>query len=318
MSDEPAAPEPNVDATLWFIPSDCEGKHYLLGNPHTFRGRMSAWCPTKRTGYCVSASQIRDASPEARVWVAGFLAGNEPRPPQDFDDQTNFGSAEYARWVEQVESFRLTGTWNPPTVNVDSLSAEAVRACETLFRFPDIFAGRVGHPLAGRSVDDLLEGLDYATLRRAIDRYALMAFVERHPECIEAWQGYSADKRTPGGFYFLSDQCQVGSVEAGGVRTDALTFDSAAEACATYILRELDYWAALSERGRVRPPASTAEHSLRLDEETARFLFDALYALGEHEAAGAPIPKNDRRGSEVLGRLLYALGRHLGRHGRLA
>ena len=310
--------EPNVDAALWFVPSDCEGKHYLVGNPHTFRGRMRAWCPTTRTGYCVSANQIRDASPEARAWVAGFLAGNEPRPPQDFDDQTDFGSAEYIRWVEQVEEFRRTGTWTPPTVSVDSLSADVVRACETLCRFPDIFAGRIAHPLAGRSMDALLEGLDYATLRRALDHYSLTAFVERHPECIDAWQGYSADKRTTGGFYFLSDQREVGRVEAGGVRTDALTFESVAEACATYILWEIDYWAALSERGRVRPPASAVEHPLRLDEETARFLCDALYALGEHQAAGAPIPTLDRRGSEVLGRLLRDLDRHLGRHGRTA
>lgn len=310
--------KPIVDATLWFVPSDCEGKHYLVGNPHTFRGRMSAWCPTKQTYYFVSASQIREASPEARAWVAGFLAGNEPRPPQDYDDQSDFGSAEYSRWMEQVEAFRRTGTWTPPTISVDSLGADAVRACETLCRFPDVFAGRVAHPLAGRSMDELLEGLDYATLRRAIDRYSLTAFVQRHPDCVDAWQGYSADKRTTGGFYFLSNQCQVGSVEAGGVRTDALTFESVAEACATYILRELDYWAALSERGRVRPPASAVDHALRLDEETARLLFDALYALSEHEAAGAPIPKIDRRGSEVLGRLLSDLGRHLGRHGRLA
>ncbi|OCA92605.1 hypothetical protein [Pseudobacillus wudalianchiensis] len=35
---------------LWFeLEGHCEGKHYIVGNPHTFNGRISAYCPQKET-----------------------------------------------------------------------------------------------------------------------------------------------------------------------------------------------------------------------------------------------------------------------------
>ncbi|BCM89426.1 hypothetical protein IAD21_01272 [Abditibacteriota bacterium] len=61
----------------------CSGKHYLLYNPHTFPGRMGAWCLLKRVHFCVSKSEIEDCSSEARYWIRGFLTGCEPNAPKD-------------------------------------------------------------------------------------------------------------------------------------------------------------------------------------------------------------------------------------------
>ena len=316
MAAEPDV-DPPVNESLWFIPNNCEGKHYLQGNPHTFTGRMSAWCPRRRTGYFISANEITEASPEARAWVAGFLVGNEPTPPLDENGQTDFGSAEYDCWAQQVEAFHRSGQWTDPADVV--LSPEAKAACETLGLFPSLFNGSAVHPLSGRSMRDLLAGLDYAQLRRSIDRCALAAFLEGRPEVIEAWQSYSSDKRTTGGFYFVAETSAIGGCDVGHGRVDPLHYGSAAEACAVFILQELDYWQAMQDARFPRKPAPPPNTIvLRIDRMTARALWDVLYAQGEHQAAGRPIPVLDAHESEDLGRILADLGRALGKAGRTA
>lgn len=57
---------------------------------------------------------------------------------------------------------------------------------------------------------------------------------------------------------------------------------------------------------------------VRMDITTARDLWEALYVLGEHEAAGAPIPKASREAEERLGEVLRDLDIALGGTGRLA
>jgi hypothetical protein len=52
---------------------------------------------------------------------------------------------------------------------------------------------------------------------------------------------------------------------------------------------------------------------LRLDRVTAEDLYAALYELGEHIAAGAPITPSTTEESVRLGRLLQDLGHLLGR-----
>ena len=58
--------------------------------------------------------------------------------------------------------------------------------------------------------------------------------------------------------------------------------------------------------------------TIRTDIETARLLRDVLYAQGERQAAGAPIPTLDRKDSELLGRFLSDLDKQLGGTGRMA
>ena len=95
-----------VDERLWFDAS-CGGRDFLVGNAHTFTGRMTAWCPRKGVTYNVSRSELETMAEETRYFVAGFLAGNEPRYPDD--DGT--GEADLTAWAAATARFRRTGLW---------------------------------------------------------------------------------------------------------------------------------------------------------------------------------------------------------------
>jgi hypothetical protein len=110
---------PTLDEALWFHHQGCSGKHYFLGNPHTFHGRMMAWCPLKTRSFFVSKSEILEASSEAKYWIAGFLAGAEPEPPRNANQDVDFKSPEYRKWEQRVTEFRRTGSW-PNTNDADA------------------------------------------------------------------------------------------------------------------------------------------------------------------------------------------------------
>ena len=100
------------DEKLWFELRRCPGKHYLLGNPHTFRGRIMAWCPTKEKSLFVSKQDMIHVSPESQYWIAGFLAGNELAPPVNAESVVDYESAAYKHWQEEIAEFHHTGYWN--------------------------------------------------------------------------------------------------------------------------------------------------------------------------------------------------------------
>ncbi len=102
---------PVIDENLWFLHRGCVGRHFLLGNPHTFPGRMMGWCLHKDRSFFFSKSEVESSSPEAAAWIEGFLAGNEPRPPRDPEGDLDFKSEEYASWRNQTSAFRLSGAW---------------------------------------------------------------------------------------------------------------------------------------------------------------------------------------------------------------
>lgn len=99
------------DEQLWFMHEGCEGKHFLIGNPHTFKGRMWAWCPIKQRTFFVSPPEMVEQSVEAKYWVDGFLHGNEPDPPKNSEGNTEFDSESYRNWQRQCEAFRSKGFW---------------------------------------------------------------------------------------------------------------------------------------------------------------------------------------------------------------
>jgi hypothetical protein len=105
------APGPEYDPRLWFHHLGCSGKHFLLGNPHTFVGRMWAWCPVKKVTFFVSKVEIGETSQPAKYWIQGFLSGSEPRPPSDAEGDTDFGSPEYRNWERMVTAYHETGDW---------------------------------------------------------------------------------------------------------------------------------------------------------------------------------------------------------------
>lgn len=98
---------------LWFeLAGHCEGKHYIAGNPHTFNGRISAYCPQKDVYFNISIVEIVDMSQEAKYWIKGFLSGNEPSPPFDEDDDLYPPThEEYIHWKKSIELFHKTGYW---------------------------------------------------------------------------------------------------------------------------------------------------------------------------------------------------------------
>ncbi len=115
---------PDFDEQLWFTMGDCcPGKHYLIYNPHTFPGRMGAWCPVKRVSFCVSIAEVEECSSEARYWIEGFLKGNEPDAPMDdYGDYVLDDDPRYEQWRENVKQFSLTGYWKPDEKPLRELS----------------------------------------------------------------------------------------------------------------------------------------------------------------------------------------------------
>ena len=113
MSDDAKDIE-EIDETLWIRVDACDSHDYLVGNSHTFPGRMSAYCPTDGIHYSVSLSEIEEMSPEARRWVAGFLAGNEPRPEDMFGPAIHDAydsDPRWRRWRDAIAEFRNSGSW---------------------------------------------------------------------------------------------------------------------------------------------------------------------------------------------------------------
>ena len=113
-----------LDHRLWYVDVRCGGRDYLTGNPHTFPGHVAAFCPHIESGWTVVVSEIVEMSPEARIWLDGFLAGNEPSPPtedaelaedatpQDRLDVYGDGETKHAAWQAAVRRFRTTGEWD--------------------------------------------------------------------------------------------------------------------------------------------------------------------------------------------------------------
>jgi hypothetical protein len=79
----------------------------------------------------------------------------------------------------------------------------------------------------------------YKTVRDQITPTDLAQYLSRHPQFIEDWELYSLDKRTSGGWYLLRNErgWTVGSVS---VSHPDEQFESAAEACAHFVLREVE------------------------------------------------------------------------------
>jgi hypothetical protein len=95
---------------------------------------------------------------------------------------------------------------------------------------------------AGRSMRDLLQTTRYSSLRPHITVPDLVSYFRSHQMRVEEWVSYSEDKRTSGGWCLLpgSEVWRVWAVDSA--LGPARQFDDAAEACAEYVLQELDFW----------------------------------------------------------------------------
>ena len=101
--------KPEYDENLWFELENCEGRHFLIGNPHTYKGRIDAYCPIKNTTFCISYKEIKKMSIESKYWLQGYLSGNEPDPPEEYDGESAvdfFQSMRYKEWELKFKSLK--------------------------------------------------------------------------------------------------------------------------------------------------------------------------------------------------------------------
>ncbi|HEX9363046.1 MAG TPA: hypothetical protein VGA47_04610 [Candidatus Dormibacteraeota bacterium] len=97
-----------TDERLWFE-APCGRRDFIVGNGHTFVGRIAAWCPHDGVGYNVSLGGMGAMSDESRYFVAGFLAGSQPAYPTDAEGDTD--EADLVAWRAATARFRRTGLW---------------------------------------------------------------------------------------------------------------------------------------------------------------------------------------------------------------
>jgi hypothetical protein len=95
--------------------------------------------------------------------------------------------------------------------------------------------------LGKRSLADVVAETGYRDLRPTLTRQGISDYLARHPGLGLGWLRYSEDKRTPGGWYLLhpSREWIVGRLD-GPEQERELRFRSGPEACAEFIVRELD------------------------------------------------------------------------------
>jgi hypothetical protein len=105
FSDSHVPLPPEVDTDLEFRSTHCDGWHFLVGNPHTFPGRMAAWCQNQQVEITVSLDEMTYISLGASFWIKGFLAGSELAPP------TSDSPSDEAAWEEARREYRSTGIW---------------------------------------------------------------------------------------------------------------------------------------------------------------------------------------------------------------
>jgi hypothetical protein len=98
------------DQLLWFE-APCGGRDLLTGNGGTYPGRMSAWCPDTQVSYNVSLAEMGPMSEQARYYVAGFLAGNQPGTPPPPDCDSDIDPGDLTAWLAAAGRFRRTGLW---------------------------------------------------------------------------------------------------------------------------------------------------------------------------------------------------------------
>ena len=111
----------------------------------------------------------------------------------------------------------------------------------------------------------------YPAIRDRVTPTDVTAHLERHPEYLRAWQNYSMDKRTSGGWY-LEQRVESGHwllTRGWSTRSPEFTwrvgsltlpnpdqyFTSAASACGEFILREVEFWYCLLTFRTPRWPA---------------------------------------------------------------
>ena len=100
---------------LWVEVADYPGRLHIMGNPHTFPGRVTAWSFERNESLYFSKDDVTEASEAARWWLDGYLHGSEPEFEEYFaieaGDMGDVDEADprWAEWRAALEEFRATG-----------------------------------------------------------------------------------------------------------------------------------------------------------------------------------------------------------------
>jgi hypothetical protein len=121
----------NFDKELWFtFKEHCKDKHFIVGNPHTFHGRISAFCPEKDVFFNVSLGEIDDMPLTTKYWIKGFLSGNEPTCPVDEEgDDYPPTHEEFIHWAKSIELFHVTGSWYSGDKHCTTCGLKLLNSC---------------------------------------------------------------------------------------------------------------------------------------------------------------------------------------------
>ena len=90
-----------------------------------------------------------------------------------------------------------------------------------------------------KSVVQLVSESGYAAVRSQITADRVTRCLAENPEWASAWAEYSGDKRTDG-WYLSEDGLHVGFFGRRGFRIDPLRFRDPIEACAEFVVREVE------------------------------------------------------------------------------
>ena len=89
----------------------------IEGSAHTHRGHLHVSAQDGSLAATVHPGDITDASPEARLWIDGFLRGQEAGLfeflGRSLDLYDNHDDGDVARWLAWNQRFRRHG-WAPP------------------------------------------------------------------------------------------------------------------------------------------------------------------------------------------------------------
>ena len=105
------------------------------------------------------------------------------------------------------------------------------------------------HNRNDKSIIQIFNETGYLSDMESVSKEALIDYLQTNPELITEWENYSADKRYSPSWYFLSDGSEwiVGYASAPS-QEQRKVFKSKFEACAEFILHELEKFAEQAPR----------------------------------------------------------------------
>jgi hypothetical protein len=109
---------------------------------------------------------------------------------------------------------------------------------------------------SGLALRDLIANSGFVLLRPKISATDIERVLAKRADLARDWVHFSEDKRTSGGWALVQEGSEwiVRGSKSKHSTGERLVFPSLSSACAEYVLRELDFWAALKSS----PPNSAA------------------------------------------------------------